>query len=313
MEYRKEIDGLRALAVLPVILFHAGFETFSGGFVGVDVFFVISGYLITSIILIELELGDFSIVNFYDRRLRRIMPGLFAVILTCIPFAWILLSPADLISFAKSLVAVPLFVSNIYFWSDGGYFETAAELKPLLHTWSLAVEEQYYLIFPIFLMMLCKLRRRWIFVSLGLVSLASLAIAQWATYTHPTSAFFLLPTRGWELMIGAFAAFYLSQGKCKDFGKSVSEFSGWLGIAMVFFGVFFYSKITPFPGFYALVPTLGTLLIILFATQKTTVGRFLGNKAFVGIGLISYSAYLWHQPILAFARNWSKELDAYQI
>ncbi len=313
MDYRKEIDGLRALAVLPVILFHAGFETFSGGFVGVDVFFVISGYLITTIILAELEQGKFSIANFYERRARRILPALFLVMLACIPFAWVLLTPADLNSFAKSLVAVPLFVSNIFFWRDGGYFETAAELKPLLHTWSLAVEEQYYVLFPLFLMLFWKLGKRWIFVSLGLVFVASIAIAQWGAYAQPTAAFFLLPTRGWELLIGAFAAFYLSQANRKDLGRITSEVAGWLGVALILYAVFAYSKATPFPGLYALVPTLGTVLIILFSTQQTTVGKFVGNKAFVGVGLISYSAYLWHQPVLAFARHWSKELDKFTL
>jgi peptidoglycan/LPS O-acetylase OafA/YrhL len=228
MDYRREIDGLRALAVLPVILFHAGFETFSGGFVGVDVFFVISGYLITTIILAELEQGKFSIVNFYERRARRILPALFLVMLVCIPFAWVSLTPADLNSFAKSLVAVPLFVSNVFFWRDGGYFETAAELKPLLHTWSLAVEEQYYVLFPLFLMLFWRLGKRLILVSLGLVFVASIAIAQWGAYAQPTAAFFLLPTRGWELLIGAFAAFYLAQANRKDYGQTISEVAGWL-------------------------------------------------------------------------------------
>lgn len=157
MNYRREIDGLRALAVLPVILFHAGFETFSGGFVGVDVFFVISGYLITTIILSELEQGKFSIANFYERRARRILPALFFVLLVCIPFAWFWLLPSDMIDFSKSLVAVSVFASNIMFWRESGYFDTAAELKPLLHTWSLAVEEQYYVFFPLFLILFWKL------------------------------------------------------------------------------------------------------------------------------------------------------------
>ena len=313
MEYRREIDGLRALAVLPVIFFHAGFETFSGGFVGVDVFFVISGYLITTIILAELEQGKFSIVNFYERRARRILPALFLVMLVCIPFAWVLLSPADLKSFSESLVAVALFFSNIFFWTDGGYFETAAELKPLLHTWSLAVEEQFYVLFPIFLMLFWKLGKRWLLGLLGLLFAASLALAHWGAYAQPTAAFFLLPTRGWELLIGAFAAFYLSQPNRLDFGKRLSEFVGWLGVALIFYAVFTYSRATPMPGFYALVPTVGTVLIILFATQQNAVGKFIGNKAFVGLGLISYSAYLWHQPVFAFARHWSKELDQFFI
>jgi peptidoglycan/LPS O-acetylase OafA/YrhL len=309
MDYRREIDGLRALAVLPVIFFHAGFEAFSGGFVGVDVFFVISGYLITRIILADLEQGKFSIANFYERRARRILPALFFVMLVCVPFAWVLLSPADLKSFSESLVAVALFFSNIFFWTDGGYFETAAELKPLLHTWSLAVEEQFYLLFPLFLMLFWKLGKRWILASLGLLFVVSLAVAHWGAYAHPTAAFFLLPTRGWELLIGAFAAFYLSQPNRLGFGKRWSEFGGWLGVAFILYAVFAYSKATPIPSFYALVPTVGTVLIILFATKHTTVGKFIGNKAFVGIGLISYSAYLWHQPVFAFARHWSNELD----
>lgn len=303
MEYRREIDGLRALAVLPVILFHAGFETFSGGFVGVDVFFVISGYLITTIILTELEQGKFSIVNFYERRARRILPALFLVMLVCIPFAWFWLLPSDMKDFSESLVAVSVFASNILFWRESGYFDTAAELKPLLHTWSLAVEEQFYVLFPLFLMLFWRLGKRWILVMLGLVFVASLAVAEWAAYAKPSAAFYLLPTRGWELLIGAFAAFYLSKANRKEFGKAVGEVGGWLGVALILYAVFAYSKSTPFPGLYALVPTLGTVLIILFATQQTTVGKFVGNKSFVAIGLISYSAYLWHQPLFAFARH----------
>jgi peptidoglycan/LPS O-acetylase OafA/YrhL len=312
MDYRREIDGLRAFAVLPVILFHAGFETFSGGFVGVDVFFAISGYLITTIILAELEQGKFSIINFYERRARRILPALFLVILVCIPFAWFWLLPSDMKDFSESLAAVSVFASNIFFWRESGYFDTAAELKPLVHTWSLAVEEQYYVLFPLFLMLFWKLGKRWILVTLGLVFVASLAVAQWAAYANPAAAFYLLPTRGWELLIGAFAAFYLSQPNRKNFGKGLSEFGGWLGVALILYAIFAYSKTTPFPGFFALVPTIGAVLIILFATQQNTVGKFVGNKAFVAVGLISYSAYLWHQPLFAFARHQSSN-DPSQI
>ena len=207
MDYRREIDGLRAIAVLPVILFHAGFETFSGGFVGVDVFFVISGYLITTIIIAELEQGKFSIINFYERRARRILPALFLVMLVCIPLAWFWLLPRDMQDFSQSLVAVTVFASNILFWRESGYFDTAAELKPLLHTWSLAVEEQYYVIFPLFLMSFWRLGKRWIMILLVAVFVVSLALAQWASLAKPSAAFFLLPARGWELLVGAFAAF----------------------------------------------------------------------------------------------------------
>ena len=199
MIYRREIDGLRALAVVPVILFHAGFQAFSGGFVGVDVFFVISGYLITSIILAELETGTFSVVNFYERRARRILPALFFVMLACLPFAWLWLLPDYLKSFSQSLVAVPVFASNILFWITSGYFEPAAELKPLLHTWSLAVEEQYYVFFPLFLMLTWRLGRRWILSILAVLLVVSLAAAEWGSHAEPVPTFFLLPTRGWEL------------------------------------------------------------------------------------------------------------------
>jgi peptidoglycan/LPS O-acetylase OafA/YrhL len=302
MDYRREIDGLRALAVFPVMLFHAGFEIFGGGFVGVDVFFVMSGYLITTIIVADLEHGRFSIADFYERRARRILPALFLVMLVCIPFAWLWLLPGDMKEFALSLIAVSVFASNILFWRESGYFDMAAELKPLLHTWSLAVEEQYYVLFPIFVMLFWRLGRRWILLALGLVFFLSLAVAQWAAYARPAAAFYLLPTRGWELLIGAFTAFYLYRCDRREFGRVAGEVGGWLGVSLILFSIFSYSKMTPIPGLYALAPTLGTVLVILFATQHTTVGRWVGSKAFVGIGLISYSAYLWHQPLFAFAR-----------
>lgn len=276
---------------------------FGGGFVGVDVFFVISGYLITTIIVAELEQGTFSIVNFYERRARRILPALFLVMLVCIPFAWFWLLPSDMKDFSKSLVAVSVFASNILFWRASGYFDTASELKPLIHTWSLAVEEQYYVLFPLFLMLAWRLGKRWIWMLLAAIFVVSLAVAQWASLAEPSAAFFLLPTRGWELLMGAFAAFYLSKANRVDVNRNVAEIAGWLGLALIFYSVFAYNKTTPFPGLYALAPTVGTGLIILFATQQTAVGKFIGNKAFVGIGLISYSAYLWHQPLFAFARH----------
>ena len=176
MKYRAEIDGLRALAVLPVIFFHAGFEFFGGGFVGVDVFFVISGYLITGIILSEINNGQFSIINFYERRARRILPALFFVMASCLPFAWYWLTPSDLKDFGQSLIAVSTFSSNILFWMESGYFDTAAELKPLLHTWSLAVEEQYYILFPIFLMLTASWKRQFMFYTLIFLFLSSITL-----------------------------------------------------------------------------------------------------------------------------------------
>lgn len=304
MESRQEIDGLRAIAVLPVLLFHAGFETFSGGFVGVDVFFVISGYLITRIILADLERNRFSIIGFYERRARRILPALFLVMLFSTALSWFFLLPVDMKDFSQSLLAVPLFSSNILFWHESGYFDRAGELKPLLHTWSLAVEEQYYLLFPLFLVFFWKKGWRWVCTLFGLAFIVSLAAAQWMAYERPAAAFYLLPTRAWELIFGAFAALYLARCRAPGIIEKYGEPATWLGIFLILFAVFSYDGSIPFPGFYALVPTSGALLIILFS-QHTRAARFIGNRWFVGIGLMSYSIYLWHQPLFAFARHQS--------
>ena len=307
MKYRAEIDGLRAIAIIPVILFHAGFEYFSGGFVGVDVFFVISGYLITTIILSEKDQGTFSLANFYERRARRILPALFLVMLASLPFAWLWLSPSDMKDFSQSLTAVSTFTSNILFWSESGYWGVASELKPLLHTWSLAVEEQYYIFFPLFLMLMWRFRKRWILSSFMLIAAISLVLAQWGAYNKPSANFFLLPTRGWELAIGASIAFYFLYRKESIrtllSHKPIDEILGLLGLIMIGYAVYVFDETVPFPSIYALIPTIGTGLIILFSSPQTLVGRLLGTKLLVGIGLISYSAYLWHQPLFAFARH----------
>ena len=303
MKYRPEIDGLRALAVIPVIFFHAGFNTFAGGFVGVDIFFVISGYLITSIIISELYSNKFSIVNFYERRARRILPALFFMMFCCLPFSWFLLSPIYLKDFGQSLIAVSTFSSNILFWHESGYFETASELKPLLHTWSLAIEEQYYIIFPIFLMLVWHLSIKWILISLSLIFLSSFILAEWGAYNYPNATFFLLPTRGWELLVGVFVAFYLNYN---DHVKSLlfNQFLSIFGFVIIIFAIIFFDNSTPFPGINALLPTLGTALLILSAVPKTIIHKLLSLQPIVGVGLISYSAYLWHQPILAFSHHY---------
>jgi peptidoglycan/LPS O-acetylase OafA/YrhL len=213
MNYRAEIDGLRALAVVPVILLHAGFVLFSGGYIGVDIFFVISGYLITTIIISEMNEGRFGLARFYERRARRILPALLLVTLVCIPISFYLFLPRDITDFSQSLIAVVTFSSNILFWRESDYFGAEAEFKPLLHTWSLSVEEQYYVLFPLFLILTWRLGIKKITIILALVLKSSLGIAQWAVYRNPATAFYLLPTRGWEILVGAFAAIYLIKEK----------------------------------------------------------------------------------------------------
>ncbi len=303
MHYRPEVDGLRTVAVIPVILFHAGFQLFSGGFVGVDIFFVISGYLITSIIYSELMIGNFSIVQFYERRARRILPALFFVLAACLPFAWLWLLPADTKGFAQSLVSVTLFSSNILFWLTSGYFDTATELKPLLHTWSLAVEEQYYVFFPLLLMVVWRAGKHVLLAVLAVIALASLAAAQWLVHDRPDFAFYLLPTRAWELLIGAFTAIYFTTDINQRVAGPVRQAGSLAGLALIALALFAYDKHTPFPGVYALAPTVGAALVILYATPATWVGRLLASGPLVRIGLVSYSAYLWHQPLFAFARH----------
>lgn len=310
MNYRREIDGLRALAVLPVIFFHAGWSAFSGGFVGVDVFFVISGYLISSIIISELRAGSFSLARFYERRARRILPALIVVVLVCLPFAWAWLLPSDLKDFSKSVRAVFTFSSNVLFKHQSGYFDTAAELKPLLHTWSLAVEEQFYLVFPLLLWAFWRAGRAGILALVALCLLASLVYSEWCVGQQPAAAYFLLPSRAWELLIGAMLSLLSS-----DWGRQISSrgpaglidsigaFGAAIGVGLVLGSMFLIDQNTPFPGLVALWPTLGAALIIAFASPRNIVGVMLGHRWLVQLGLVSYSAYLWHQPLFAFARH----------
>jgi peptidoglycan/LPS O-acetylase OafA/YrhL len=304
MKYRAEIDGLRAVAVIPVVFFHAGIQAFQGGFVGVDVFFVISGYLITSILLKEQQQGVFSTLTFYERRARRILPAMFFMMLACIPMALYCMLPKDLEDFGKSLVAVPLFISNVLFWRSNGYFETATELKPLLHTWSLAVEEQFYIFFPLLLLALNRVRGKYLICVFAALAMGSLALAQWASVHKPQFAFYMLPTRGWELLIGSMAAVYNGMKNTEASAPGPKDqVLSLAGLFALLASYLAFDKNTPFPSIYTLLPALGTALILLFGRFGTFAGWLLSQKLLTGLGLISYSTYLWHQPILAFARQ----------
>jgi peptidoglycan/LPS O-acetylase OafA/YrhL len=302
VKYRPEIDGLRAVAVAPVILFHAGIPGWEGGYVGVDIFFVISGYLITSIIISEISRNAFSIVGFYDRRIRRIIPALAFVCLASIPAAYFYLTPSDLKGFGQSLVAITLFSSNFLFWLESGYFDNAADFKPLLHTWSLAVEEQFYIFFPILIIIFFRFGRSALIIITVLLSVLSIALAEWMAGYDSSANFFLLPTRAWELGIGAVTALSLASNSQTLSGRPNNVLSV-LGLSMVAGSILFFDSSTRVPGLYGLLPTIGTAFIILGASAGSIVGKLLSWGPFVRLGLISYSAYLWHQPIFAFARH----------
>lgn len=302
MKYRAEIDGLRALAVLPVILFHAGFEWFSGGFVGVDVFFVISGYLITAIIISEIAEGKFSIVNFYERRARRILPALFFVMLICIPFAWMWMLPDALENFGQSLVSTSLFSNNFLLMKTAGYWDLASEYKPLMHTWSLAVEEQYYIIFPIFLIFAWRFGKNQLIWLIFFISLISFTFSEYGWRQNSITNFYFSPSRAWELLAGSIAAFIY-----KHKGVKSNNGLAFLGLMIILYSIFTFNNETPFPSAFTLAPVIGTVLIILYADNKTFTAKILSTKILVGVGLISYSLYLWHQPIFAFARIYKQD------
>jgi peptidoglycan/LPS O-acetylase OafA/YrhL len=297
--YRPDVDGLRAVAVLGVVLFHAGFGL-DGGYVGVDVFFVISGFLITRLIRQELAAGDFSLAGFWERRIRRILPALVLVVGCTVAAGTFLLVPTDLVDLAESSVAQALLVSNVYFWLTAGYFDGPTELKPLMHTWSLAVEEQFYLGFPLLVVACRRLATRHWTALLGGLGMLSFALSVWGTYAFPSATFYLLPTRAWELLAGAMLAGMPPNLKL---ARTLAEPLGYLGMAGILYAFVCYSSETRFPGAAAIVPCAATAMIIASnAGQRTSLGRLLAMRPVVFIGLISYSLYLWHWPILAFMR-----------
>jgi len=321
--YRPDIDGLRALAVMLVVLNHAGLG-FPGGYIGVDVFFVISGYLITGILLRELAQGTFSFWAFWERRIRRIFPALFVATACTVVAGYRLLLPPDFFALGKSVVAATLGYSNILFWGESGYFDTATAEKPLLHTWSLAVEEQFYLFFPLAMACLARCRRTWMTSLLWAGLVASLAFSAWATPRYVASSYFLLPTRAWELLTGvvlavaarraaeksAVAAIW-GEGRALPWWRRplVRELCGGLSLALIVACGVFYHEDLPFPGTWALGPCLGAAGFIWFnrGDSLTWSGRLLASRPFVYVGLLSYPLYLVHWPIMVFYKYWNWE------
>ncbi len=299
--YRPDVDGLRAIAVIPVVFFHASIAGFGGGFVGVDVFFVISGFLITSLLAKEIIQGQFSTRQFYERRLRRIFPAL----ITMFAFCWIigsaLLMPHDFRAFARSTVASGLFSSNILFWLEGGYFDGAAEIKPLLHTWSLSVEEQFYIVFPVLLAVLLNKIKYWKSV-LIIIFFASLLSCGLLTQSRPNAAFYLPFFRVWELLAGSFVALFI--GFYPFSSIRLRTILSLVGAGFLLWAMLTFDRSTVFPGFEAVFPCLGATLIIAYA-HGTYVGRILATAPLVWIGKLSYSLYLWHWPIIVFIKYYT--------
>lgn len=299
LQHRNDIDGLRSLAVVPIMLFHAGVGILRGGYTGVDIFFVISGYLITSIIVSEIDRDRFSILKFYQRRIARILPALFFVlIVTGIAVGPFIVLPPEIAEYFHSAAAASGFVSNIYFWNEVGYFARAAESQPLLHTWSLGVEEQFYIFFPLIMIMMRSVstkRRIAIIAGLSVISLGS---GLYVHQTAPATDFYLLPFRAWELFMGALIAL----GAAPKLSAKMAEWAALAGVAMVTASIFLLVNWLPFPSPLAIVPSLGTALMIAYG-EGTRVGRVLSLAPLRWIGLISFALYLWHWPIITLYRE----------
>ena len=307
--YRPEIDGLRAIAVISVIIYHTqitilGYQPFKGGFIGVDIFFVISGYLITLIILKELKTsGSFSFKHFYERRVRRILPALLFVMLVSLPFAWIFLLPVGLVEFSKSILYSLGFNSNFYFhYSGQNYDAENSLLLPFLHTWSLSVEEQFYVLFPIILIFIFRYCRKYLIHILIVGFIISLGLADWGSRNHPSFNFYILPTRGWELLAGSILAYFEITFGRRGKHNTLNFILPSIGLFLIGHSILFFNNDMFHPSFYTLSPIIGVCLIIWFSQKNELVTKILSTKLFVGIGLISYSLYLWHFPIFAFNR-----------
>jgi peptidoglycan/LPS O-acetylase OafA/YrhL len=296
--YRADIDGLRGVAVLLVLAFHLGTSKCTGGFIGVDVFFVISGYLIGSIILSEISASKFSLLSFYQRRIRRIVPALFVMMLVTSLLAYKFFLPGELEEFAKSLLSGTFSVSNVYFLHQSGYFEGPAAMKPLLHTWSLAVEEQFYVFLPLLLIAVRRFfphRQRVLILSIAVLSFG---VSVWGAFHDPSATFYLAHTRAWELLLGTLIALDVFPRFSNAIWRNAASMAG---LCFIVLAAIIYDKTTPFPGAAALVPCLGAALIIAAGRSgPSIVGRLLSLSPIVFVGMISYSLYLWHWPMIVF-------------
>ena len=302
--YRPDIDGLRAFAIISVVLFHAFPESITVGFVGVDVFFVISGYLISSIIFKSCEAGSFGYVDFYIRRIKRIFPALSVVLLSCMLVGWRVLLPDEYAQLGKHVLSGVGFVSNLVLWRESGYFDTAAELKPLLHLWSLGVEEQYYIVWPILVALIWKRAHSFSLLFVPVLVL-SFALNLWWVNERPTAAFFLPVARFWELMMGSLLAFLVLHRQHWLERIRAHAHGDWFavcGFGLLVLSFFIIDKDSAFPGWWALMPTLGAFLLIYAGREAWINAHVLGNKWVVYVGLISYPLYLWHWPVLVLGR-----------
>lgn len=308
INYRPEIDGLRAIAVLAVIVYHAptitikGFSLFKGGYLGVDIFFVISGYLITSIIIKEIkQYGSFSFKNFYERRIRRIIPVLFFVVLVSFYFSYLFLLPTNLIDFSNSSLSTLFFSSNFYFYFlNLDYSQFTGLKKPLLHTWSLSIEEQFYIFYPVALLFFLKKFKKNFISILWVIFSISFFISVFQTEKNQILSFYSIHSRIWEFCLGALASIYFYE-KNLNFSGSSKIFASFFGLTLIFFSLIFIDHKFKHPSYFTLLPTIGTFLIILFSSTNNLVTKILSSKALVSIGLISYSLYMWHYPIFAYA------------
>lgn len=298
-KYRPDIDGLRAVAVLSVVAFHAFPYWLQGGFIGVDVFFVISGYLISTIIFASLERDSFSFTDFYVRRVNRIFPALLVVLVASYTFGWFALLADEYMQLGKHIAGGAGFVSNLVFWNESGYFDNTAQTKPLLHLWSLGVEEQFYIVWPLLLAFVWK--RKWSFIAItATVAVISFSYNIYAVSTHPAAAFYLPTSRFWELMIGGLLA-YLVLHKPRLIGQH-QTLQSLLGVLLLVLGLVLLDKGKAFPGWWGLLPTLGAFFIISAGPKAWFNKHVLSHKLLVWVGLISYPLYLWHWPLLSFAR-----------